>query len=67
MLPRCLLLTFRLLHGCLSLSLAASCPPSPSPPGYTPYEFIDFTDIALKHELVTKVDKPIRWAGWEGC
>ena len=41
--------------------------------GYTPYEFIDFTDIALKHELVTKVDRPIRWAGcwrarqWVGC
>ncbi|PSC70811.1 cyclase dehydrase [Micractinium conductrix] len=35
--------------------------------GYTPYEFIDFTDINLKHEVVTRVDKPISevYALWE--
>ncbi|KAL4420738.1 hypothetical protein ABPG75_010394 [Micractinium tetrahymenae] len=45
--------------------------------GYTPYDFIDFTDIPLKHELVTKVDRPIsevyalwadrlNWPDWFG-
>lgn len=41
-------------------------PPLP-PPGYTPYDFIDFTDIPLKHELVTKVDRPVRWGGTSGA
>ncbi|KAL4451345.1 hypothetical protein ABPG77_009417 [Micractinium sp. CCAP 211/92] len=45
--------------------------------GYTPYDFIDFTDIPLKHELVTKVDRPVsevyalwadrlNWPDWFG-
>ncbi|EFN50851.1 hypothetical protein CHLNCDRAFT_141763 [Chlorella variabilis] len=35
--------------------------------GYTPYEFIDFTDIQLKHELVARVERPISevYALWE--
>lgn len=40
---------------------ASTQPRSPPPPaGYTPYDFIDYTDIPLKHELVTKVDRPVR-------
>ncbi len=31
--------------------------------GYTPYDLIDFSDIPLKHEVVAKVDRPIRWGG----
>lgn len=45
--------------------------------GYTPYDFIDYTDIPLKHELVTKVDRPVsevyalwadrlNWPDWFG-
>lgn len=35
--------------------------------GYTPYDLIDFSDIPLKHEVVAKVDRPIRWAGTLCC
>lgn len=28
-------------------------------PGYTPFEFIDFTEIPLKHEVSVWVDRPV--------
>lgn len=43
-------------HACLALARA----------GYTPYDLIDFSDIPLKHEVVAKVDRPIRW-GHQCC
>lgn len=45
-------------------SFCAPCPPPlPSAPGYTPYDLIEFSDIPLKHEVVAKVQRPIRCAG----
>ena len=48
-------------HPCLVPPLLPPTHPTPhTRSGYTPYEFIDFSDVPHKHELVATVGKPIR-------